>query len=165
MTVRLRGADLSDISTLRDWDAQPDRASWAGTDGPWDWDVELPREVDWQQMFIAEFEGTPIGFLQLLHTGHDPDRYWGSLSADGIWAIDLWIGEQAQRGIGLGSSMMRLAIERLVVLGAAAVLVDPLASNDAAHRFYRRHGFSEVGRYRFGDDDCLVLRRDLGGVR
>jgi hypothetical protein len=39
-----------------------------------------------------------------------------------------------------------------------AIVIDPLASNTRAHRFYRRLGFVPEGRRMFGDDDCLVHR-------
>lgn len=45
----------------------------------------------------------------------------------------------------------------------SAVLIDPLASNTRAHRFYERLGFRLVGPRRFGDDDCLVYRLDRMG--
>jgi aminoglycoside 6'-N-acetyltransferase len=36
------------------------------------------------------------------------------------------------------------------------VVIDPLASNERTHQFYRRLGFNPLGRRMFGDDDCLV---------
>ncbi|WP_407676151.1 N-acetyltransferase [Planktothrix mougeotii] len=36
------------------------------------------------------------------------------------------------------------------------MLVDPLANNTRAHRFYERLGFKFVESRRFGDDDCFV---------
>jgi aminoglycoside 6'-N-acetyltransferase len=44
-----------------------------------------------------------------------------------------------------------------------AVLLDPLASNTRAHRFYERLGFVPVERRTFGADDCIVYRleRDI----
>lgn len=43
-----------------------------------------------------------------------------------------------------------------------AVLIDPLANNTRAHRFYQRLGFQVVDRRQFGEDDCLVhcLKRE-----
>jgi aminoglycoside 6'-N-acetyltransferase len=43
-----------------------------------------------------------------------------------------------------------------------AILVDPLASNTRAHRFYERLGFVAVGRRTFGTDDCMVYRLERG---
>ena len=37
-----------------------------------------------------------------------------------------------------------------------AVLIDPLATNTLAHRFYERLGFEFAERRHFGDDDCFV---------
>ena len=37
-----------------------------------------------------------------------------------------------------------------------AIVIDPLASNTRAHKFYRRLGFAAEDRRMFGDDDCLV---------
>ena len=39
-----------------------------------------------------------------------------------------------------------------------AVLVDPLAANERAHRFYERLGFRRIERRLFGADDCFVFR-------
>jgi aminoglycoside 6'-N-acetyltransferase len=53
--------------------------------------------------------------------------------------------------------MMRLALDLCFAdARVTAVIIDPLASNVRAHRFYARLGFTPVERRRFGDDDCLV---------
>ena len=39
---------------------------------------------------------------------------------------------------------------------AESFLIDPLASNERAHRFYERLGFAFVERRQFGADDCFV---------
>ena len=44
-----------------------------------------------------------------------------------------------------------------------AVIIDPLAANTRAHRFYERLGFALVGPRRFGEDDCLVYRLERAG--
>jgi ribosomal protein S18 acetylase RimI-like enzyme len=57
-------------------------------------------------------------------------------------AIDIWIGEAADLGRGYGTRMMRHALERCFADPAVkAVLIDPLASNTRARRFYERLGF------------------------
>jgi aminoglycoside 6'-N-acetyltransferase len=53
--------------------------------------------------------------------------------------------------------MMQLAIARCFSDSAVtAILIDPLASNTRAHRFYERLGFQFVEPRRFGEDDCFV---------
>ncbi len=60
--------------------------------------------------------------------------------------------------------MMRLALERCFAdPQVSAVLIDPLASNTRAHRFYERLGFRFVERRRFGADECFVYRLDRRG--
>jgi aminoglycoside 6'-N-acetyltransferase len=39
-----------------------------------------------------------------------------------------------------------------------AVLIDPLAGNTRARRFYERQGFRFVGERTFGGDNCAVYR-------
>jgi aminoglycoside 6'-N-acetyltransferase len=55
--------------------------------------------------------------------------------------------------------MMRLAIGQCFASPeVSAILIDPLATNMDAHRFYKRLGFEFVERRSFGDDDCFVYR-------
>ena len=55
--------------------------------------------------------------------------------------------------------MMKQAIARCFAApGVTAILIDPLASNTAAHRFYERIGFRFFDRRQFGGDDCFVYR-------
>jgi aminoglycoside 6'-N-acetyltransferase len=76
-------------------------------------------------------------------------------------AVDLWIGDEADLGKGYGTRMMELALARCFAgPSVSAVLIDPLASNHRAHRFYERLGFRFVERRRFGKDDCFVYRLD-----
>ena len=55
--------------------------------------------------------------------------------------------------------MMQLALARCFSDPlVTAVLIDPLASNTRAHRFYKRLGFQFVERRWFDDDECFVFR-------
>jgi aminoglycoside 6'-N-acetyltransferase len=45
------------------------------------------------------------------------------------------------------------------------VLLDPLASNTRAHRFYERFGFVPVERRTFCADDCIVYRLERADWR
>jgi aminoglycoside 6'-N-acetyltransferase len=118
----------------------------------------LGRSVDWCELLIAESGGRPIGMLQIIDPAREETRYWGDVEP-GLRAIDMWIGEASDLGRGHGTAMMRLALQRCFADAAvSAVLIDPLASNVRAHRFYERLGFLRVERRMFGDDDCLVFR-------
>ena len=153
----LRPATPADLALLRRWDAQPHVIA-AKSDEDWGWEAELARSPDWREQLIAEVDGRPIGFIQIIDPAREESHYWGDVPA-GRRAVDIWIGEADCLGRGCGTRMMRLALARCFADPAvSAVLVDPLAANTRVHRFYARLGFHPAGRRRFGDDDCLVYR-------
>ncbi len=154
----LRPATPADLETLRHWERQPHVAAAGGSDDGYDWEAELPRRLAWRELLIAEIDGRAIGFIQIIDPAEEETHYWGEVEA-GLRAIDIWIGEAADLGRGYGTEMMRLALERCFAARAVtAVLVDPLARNTGAQRFYERLGFRRVERRRFGADDCFVYR-------
>ena len=161
--IRLRLARRSDRSLLEEWDKQPHVIASSGDDGPWDWDNELGRDVAWQRMYMAELAGRPIGFVQIIDPTEEESHYWGAAPAN-LRAIDIWIGPADCLNRGYGSAMMRQALALCFDGdGADAVLIDPLAKNARAIRFYQRCGFIPVGPRRFGSDACLVMRIDRAG--
>jgi aminoglycoside 6'-N-acetyltransferase len=124
----------------------------------WGWEVELGRNPDWREQLIAELDGRPIGFIQIIDPEQEESHYWGNVAAN-LRAIDIWIGREADLGKGYGTKMMALALARCFDDPAvSAVLIDPLASNTRAHRFYERIGFRFLEPRRFGDDECFVYR-------
>jgi aminoglycoside 6'-N-acetyltransferase len=158
--MRLRPARPSDLDLLLYWDSKPHVIAATGDDGPFDWESELPRKPEWRELLIAEAEGRPIGVLQIIDPAEEETHYWGEVAPD-LRAIDIWIGEETDLGRGYGTTMMRLALERCFAeASVSAVLIDPLASNERAHRFYERLGFERIERRRFGPDDCYVYRLD-----
>jgi aminoglycoside 6'-N-acetyltransferase len=155
--MRLRTATLCDLELLRRWDEQPLVA--CDPNGDWGWEVELDRSPAGREQLIAELKGRPIGFVQIIDPALEDSRYWGEVDAP-LRAIDIWIGERDDLRRGYGSEIMRLALARCFADPAVeAVLVDPLASNVRAQRFFERLGFRFVERRRFGADDCFVYRR------
>jgi aminoglycoside 6'-N-acetyltransferase len=159
MTLRLRPAGPADAALLRSWDEAPHVIA-SDPNDDWAWETELGRSPDWREQLITEVDGRAVGFVQIIDPRREESRYWGEVPA-GLRAIDLWIGEAADLGKGYGSRMMALALERCFADPAVtAVLVDPLAGNVRAHRFYERLGFRFVARRRFGADECFVYRLD-----
>ncbi len=155
----LRPAKRDDVELLRSWDEQPHVIA-SDPDDDWAWEVELNRTPDWREQLIAEVDGRPVGFVQIIDPAREESRYWGDVPAD-LRAIDIWIGEEADLNKGYGTTMMQLALSRCFADPAvSAVLVDPLASNTGAHRFYERLGFHFIERRWFGEDKCLVYRLD-----
>lgn len=157
--MKLRSATPDDLAMLRYWDKQPHVIA-SNPNDDWSWETELGKNPDWRELLIAEVDGRPIGFLQIIDPAREEDHYWGDV-AENLRAIDIWIGEAADLGKGYGTKMMRLALARCFAdPEITAVLIDPLAGNTRAHRFYQRLGFRFVERRRFGLDDCFVYRLD-----
>lgn len=153
----LRPATPADLSLLERWQRQPHLKAALGDDD-WQWATELARNPDWREQFIAEVDGRPIGFLQIIDPAREETQYWGCIEG-GRRALDLWIGEPDALGKGYGTQIMNLAIERSFAdPSVTAILVDPMDSNTRAHRFYERLGFEYVVCRRFGDDSCFVYR-------
>ena len=155
--MRLRPATPDDLELLRRWDEQAHVVA-SDPNDDWGWETELARQPDWREQLIAELDDRPVGFVQIIDPAREDSRYWGDVPAN-LRAVDIWIGEEADLGKGYGTAMMRLALERCFAApGVVAVLVDPLAANSRAHRFFERLGFRFVERRRFGADDCCVYR-------
>ncbi len=157
--LRLRPATQEDASVLRGWESAPHLDGLLG-DGDWQWETALASDRPAHRPFIAEVEDQPIGFLEILDPALDPERYWGDLPP-GHRAIDLWIGNPDFIGRGFGREMMRLALELCFSDPEVhTVLVDPLASNTASHRFYVCCGFRLVEERWFSGDRCCVYAVD-----
>lgn len=155
--ITLRSANSNDLPLLRHWDEQPHVIA-SDPDDDWNWEHELSRKPAWRSQLIAEHNGRPIGCIQIIDPALEETHYWGDI-ADNLRAIDIWIGEAADLGKGYGTRMMQLAIARCFANPAVtAILVDPLASNTRAHRFYKRLGFQFVERRTFGTDECFVYQ-------
>jgi aminoglycoside 6'-N-acetyltransferase len=131
----------------------------------WQWESELSRSLDWREQLIAEVDGRPVGFVQIIDPQREETRYWGDVPSN-LRAIDIWIGDKTDLGQGYGSRIMNLVLGRCFSdPTVSAVLSDPLASNVGAHRFYERLGFRFIERRRFGADDCFVYRLDRTDYR
>lgn len=157
MVLLLRRATRDDLALLQRWDREPHVIA-ADPNGDWQWETELGVESAWREQLIAELHGRPVGYLEILDAGRDPERYWGA-SGNESAAIDIWIGEPDALGQGHGTTMMRTALARCFARAhVRRVLVDPLAGNLRAHRFYERCGFERVGARQLGGEDCIVYQ-------
>lgn len=162
--IVLRHATLADAALLKSWDKES-HVIGATTDDPTAdtafegivWEDELAAQSDIQRTYIAEFDGRPIGAMQIIDPHLEPTHYWGEV-APNLRAVDIWIGIVSELGKGHGTEMMRQALSLCFANRAVTgIIIDPLASNTRAHKFYRRLGFTPVGRRTFdGEDDCLV---------
>lgn len=155
--IRLRNATIEDLPLLTYWDNQPHVVA-SDPDDDWNWEYELTRTLPWREQLIAESAGRAIGFVQIINPAQEESRYWGEIP-EGFRAIDIWIGEATDLGKGYGTEMMRQSLARCFQdADVQYVLIDPLASNERAIRFYERIGFTFLEDRRFTESDCKVYR-------
>lgn len=162
-SLTIRQAMPSDVPHLEAWDRDEAVIACASDDPQAErafaapWGEEIAANSALSCYYIAELDGRPIGAMQVIDPHREPTHYWGDI-APNLRAVDIWIGDAADRNRGFGAAMMRAVIDRCFADGADAIVIDPLASNERAHRFYERLGFRFVERRFFGDDDCFVYR-------
>lgn len=154
----LRSATKADLPLLLSWGEEPHvRAS--APDLDWDWGADLERPETGREYFIAELGGRPIGLMEICDPATEDSQYWGSDAPPNHRALDIWIGPADALGKGYGTGMMHLALERCFAdPSVEAVLLDPLANNLGAQRFYERLGFCFVEARWFDGDYCHVYR-------
>lgn len=164
MAIRLRAATQCDAPLLSRWDHEPHVM--AATDEPpeADWSSVLTPQPS-TEWLIAEDDGRAVGVILIIDPAQEPTGYWGDAEPN-LRAIDIWIGPADALGRGIGTQMMRQALARCFAEDEVrAVLVDPLASNVRAHRFYERCGFTRIGRRLLQGSDCMVYRLDRSAWR
>lgn len=91
--------------------------------------------------------------------------YGGIMVAGDVADVQTIGTAAAAQGRGVGAAQLRWMAAEAVHRGAASLMLEVRASNDAARRLYARHGFQEVGvrrRYYPGGEDAVVMLRELG---
>lgn len=101
----LRPATSADVAVIRHWNQQPHIIAAKGNED-WGWETELKKALDWREQLIAEVDGSLIGFVQIIDPARDESHYWGGV-AEGLRAIDIWIGEESELRKGYGTQMIK----------------------------------------------------------
>ena len=161
--IKLRAATLDDLDLLKYWDTQQHVID-CDPDDDWNWEEELKKNPEWRSQLVAELDGTPIGFIQIIDPYLEETHYWGEV-APNKRAIDIWIGEAHNLNKGYGTSMMKQAIDICFQNpSVTSILIDPLARNKKAHRFYERLGFRFVEQRVFEGEVCRVYELGRAGA-
>lgn len=95
----LRPATSADVAVIRHWDQQPHIIAAKGNED-WGWETELKKALDWREQLIAEVDGRPIGFVQIIDPALDESHYWGGVAEGPSRHRYLdWGGTRAEEGI------------------------------------------------------------------
>lgn len=124
----------------------------------WGWDgyhTELERRES--IMLVARTDGWDerqrlLGFVA------------ARVGADEVHVNNIGVREEMRRS-GLGSLLLRTALQKSRMYGAARAVLEVRASNHVAQALYRRHGFAVAGRrksyYKNPTEDALVMVAEL----
>lgn len=165
MHLFLRHATTDDAALIDYWDTKPHvRAATSETAFYDDWAREIASAPAWREIFIAQLDDRPVGLLHIIDPALEPARYWGDIE-NNLKALDIWIGEEADLDCGYGTVMMQLAHQHCFSdPDVTAIVIDPLASNVKAHRFYERLGYQFIEKRTFEDSESLVYRHERPAI-
>jgi len=162
-----RALTPEDLPLVAAWRRKPHVAAWWGGP-PTDEEVRddlLPdfgSEVLWR--FIAELDGAPVGLVQAYDVMRCDPAWWRDETDPGARGIDLFLGEEALLGRGLGARMIAAFVRSLFDGDphVTKVQADPSPSNVRSIRAFERAGFRRVAEIVTPDGPALlmVIRRD-----
>ena len=137
--LKIRQFSAADAAAVRRITARsPEAADWP------------PEQLGELPAWVAENASGVVGFVV------------ARTVADEMEILNLAVQPEARRQ-GVGSALLAAAFEHGRRSGAALVFLEVRESNDAARRFYERHGFEAIGRrtryYRHPDEDAVLLGR------
>ena len=122
------------------------------------WATEL---ADPQFAFqLGEIDGKAAGYAKIGPVDFPLDEP----DPSGIELYQIYLTEAA-KGTGLADRLLDWAYSQARALNGRTLYLSVFTDNHRARRFYQRHGFTEVGPYRFmvGDhaDEDIIMKRSL----
>lgn len=154
VSIRAMLDEEADYALLVRWRAQPHVREWWDPDDPPPGLAQIEaeygpegREGDPVIPCIIEHEGRPAGYVQLYRWADHAEaaREMDVPHDDGLWGIDIMIGEPDLIGHGLGPRAIDLACRYMEdEHGATAVVLTTEVTNHRAQAAYERAGFRKI---------------------
>jgi aminoglycoside 6'-N-acetyltransferase len=156
--LTFRPLTAADFELLTVWRNAPHVAAW--WDGPQDLEritaQYAPRLTgdDPVRMYIAEWEGRPLGRIQ-----YEPTHGWLPEFGHDVANIDFLIGNEADIGRGLGPRMIAGFLREVVLKDRrfTRVVSDPAKANRRSVRALEKAGFHAVGERQAEGQTCLIM--------
>ena len=174
MRITFQPLQESHLPLLLKWLETPHVKAW------WDQDVEWTPELIKEkygsyvqgykgeqglkkptQAYIVYVEDDPIGYTQLYNTHDFPREDKVSLAqhSDSLAGLDIFIGEEAFLGKGLGSRIIKKFLNEYVDPHYDACFVDPDTANIKAIRAYENAGFKKRKTVKDGAVTWMMRRK------
>lgn len=169
MTVTYRDATIDDadalsslgrrtfVATFGHLYAPEDLDHFLANHDPEKWETELVDPAF--AIRLAEDEGHAVGYCKIGPAALPFTPPAGAIELRQLYLMESW------KGAGYSDILMNWAMEQGKARGASEIYLSVFTDNDRARAFYARHGFSEVGPYKFmvGNhaDDDIVMKRKL----
>jgi RimJ/RimL family protein N-acetyltransferase len=114
-------------------------------------------------LYIALLDDEPIGFVQTYLVSDYPDYAALVGAGEGVAGVDLFIGDAALTGQGIGSEILRRFVDEIVFASptTTSCLADPDVRNVASIRAFEKAGFRVVKEFvdpKDGQRHALVRR-------
>ncbi|HUF54579.1 MAG TPA: GNAT family N-acetyltransferase [Dehalococcoidia bacterium] len=115
--------------------------------------------------FLVLLSGRPVSYIQTYAVSAYPEYAAAIDMADeDPWAIDIFIGEDDARGIGLGPRIIEQFVQEHVFSrpGVNVALLNPEPENERGRRSYEKAGFRHVKTVWIPESSSheFVMRRD-----
>jgi len=143
--------DESHIPLMQTWLSGGEALHWYGRDEP-KTEAELRQKYLTEkprggtQCFIVNYDGEPIGYIQYYRATDYPE--WCSLVSGQPhdYALDLFIGRDDLIGHGIGTRVVKAALDKVVFSNddARRCVLGPSPDNKRAIRCYEKCGFQHV---------------------
>lgn len=156
---------IEDLPLLETWMAAPHWREWWGDAERELADIsDMIDGKDTTRPFLFLIDGKPTGYIQYWHVGHQQtpgmiwQHPWLADLPSGAIGVDISIGEAENLSKGIGSSVLKVFVQRLQSLGYETILIDPDPENKRAIRAYERAGFEKVDAFNKNTKDCVIMQ-------
>ena len=153
------------LPMLAEWLRRPHWQEWWGEPGP---ELSYIRDMiegrDTTRPSIFHIRGEPMGYIQCWFIGDHQSEPWtthypwlAELPNDAA-GVDLSIADSENLSKGIGSSVLRTFVARLVADRWRTVIIDPDPRNVRAVRAYEKAGFRAIPVLVGKSGDSLIMR-------
>jgi RimJ/RimL family protein N-acetyltransferase len=165
MAISFRPMTRDDLRLVHEWHQRPHVVRW--------WTVRKTFEetethylptiegTDPTKHYLALLGGEPLGMVQTYLVSDYPDYAALIGEGEGTAGLDLFIGDEAQTGRGLGTQMISTFVDEIVFARAetTACAADPDVRNTASLRAFEKAGFEAVREFVDPDNELHTLVR------